>query len=140
MSSADTSPKDRATALAEQRTDLALHRTVIAAERTLMAWVRTSISMIGFGFTIYKFFQYQGEEVVVGKMRRPDAPRHLGMTLIAVGTLALIAAILQHRNFLRDIGASGVRRTKPITVVVAVVVVLIGILTFYSVWMHAGPF
>jgi putative membrane protein len=34
---------------------LALDRTRMAAERTLMAWVRTALSMIGFGFTIYKF-------------------------------------------------------------------------------------
>ena len=38
-------------------TDLAFERTVLAHERTLMAWVRTAVSMISFGFTIYKFFQ-----------------------------------------------------------------------------------
>ena len=58
MSVVETPTKDRGTALAEERTDLALQRTVIAAERTLMAWIRTALSMIGFGFSIYKFFQY----------------------------------------------------------------------------------
>jgi uncharacterized membrane protein YidH (DUF202 family) len=43
--------------LAEDRTDLALRRTVMAADRTLMAWVRTALSMISFGFTIYKLLQ-----------------------------------------------------------------------------------
>ena len=38
-------------------TRLAVDRTRLAYERTLMAWVRTSISLITFGFTIYKFFQ-----------------------------------------------------------------------------------
>ena len=33
---------------------LAVERTVMAVDRTLMAWVRTSLSLIGFGFTIYK--------------------------------------------------------------------------------------
>ncbi|HEY7064663.1 MAG TPA: DUF202 domain-containing protein [Chloroflexota bacterium] len=28
----------------------------MSAERTLMAWNRTSLSLIGFGFTIYQFF------------------------------------------------------------------------------------
>ena len=40
-------------------TQLALDRTWLAHERTLMAWIRTSVSMISFGFTIYKFFQFE---------------------------------------------------------------------------------
>lgn len=39
-------------------TQLAVERTRLAHERTLMAWVRTAASLISFGFTIYKFFQY----------------------------------------------------------------------------------
>ncbi len=39
-------------------TELALDRTYLAHDRTLMAWVRTATSLISFGFTIYKFFQY----------------------------------------------------------------------------------
>src|SRR5208282_3050679 len=92
MSLAESAPKDRGTVLAEERTELALQRTIIASERTLMAWIRTAISMIGFGFSIYKFFQYQAEEVSAGNIRRPQAPRNLGMTLIALGTLGLSAA------------------------------------------------
>ena len=81
--------KDRGTILAEERTDLAVERSVMASERTLMAWIRTAISMIGFGFTIYKFFQYKAEDIAAGIIRRPNAPRNLGLSLIAVGTLAL---------------------------------------------------
>ena len=36
---------------------LAIDRTRLAAERSLMAWIRTALSMIAFGFTIYKFLQ-----------------------------------------------------------------------------------
>jgi uncharacterized membrane protein YidH (DUF202 family) len=43
-------------------TKLARLRTFQASERTLMAWIRTAISMISFGFTIVKFFEYlEGE-------------------------------------------------------------------------------
>ena len=108
MSPVETPPKDRGTILAEERTDLALQRTLIAAERTLMAWIRTALSMIGFGFSIYKFFQYLPEEVAAGNIRRPQAPRNLGMSLIALGTLALIAATWQHWTFLKKIGSSKV--------------------------------
>ena len=42
-------------------TKLAIERTRLAHERTLMAWVRTATSLISFGFTIYKFFEYLRE-------------------------------------------------------------------------------
>jgi uncharacterized membrane protein YidH (DUF202 family) len=46
------------TAAADPPTALALERTRLAHERTLMAWVRTATSLISFGFTIYKAFEY----------------------------------------------------------------------------------
>lgn len=140
MSSVETTPKDRGTILAEQRTDMALLRTINASERTLMAWIRTSISMIGFGFSIYKFFQYLPEEIASGNIRRPQAPRNLGLTLIALGTLALMAAAWQHRSFLNDIGASQARHVWSISFVVAMAVILIGAITFYGVLLRHGPF
>ena len=140
MSLIETAAKDRGTVLAEERTDLALQRTVIAAERTLMAWIRTSLSMIGFGFTIYKFFQILPEDLAAGNIRNPQASRNLGLTLIALGTLALAAAAWQHRNFLNAIGASHVRHIWSLSFVVTIVVVLIGLITFYGVLLRHGPF
>ena len=132
--------KDRGTVLAENRTDLAIQRTVMASERSLMAWVRTSLSMIGFGFSIYKFFQYLPEEIATGNIRRPQAPRNLGLTLIALGTLALAAAAWQHRRFLNEIGANQNRHVWSISFVVAIAVILIGMVTFYGVLLKHGPF
>ena len=136
----DPSIKDRGTILAEERTDLAVERSVMAAERTLMAWIRTAISMIGFGFTIYKFFQYKAEDLAAGIVRRPNAPRNLGLSLIAVGTLALMAAAWQHRSFLKQMGPSRKKQTLSVSFVVAMGVILIGIVTFYGVLLHSGPF
>lgn len=140
MSPVDTVPKDRGTVLAEQRTDLALQRSIIAAERTLMAWIRTALSMIGFGFSIYKFFQYLPEEIASGNIRRPHAPRNLGLTLIALGTVALAAAAWQHVQFLTQIGASQKQQIRSISFAVAIAVVLIGILAFYGVLLRHGPY
>jgi len=140
MSTVETAPKDRSTVLAEERTDLALERTIIASERTLMAWIRTAISMIAFGFTIYQFFRYRSEEIAAGNIRRPQAPRNLGMSLIALGTLALAAAAWQHRSFLNKIGARQSRHAWSISFVVAMAVILIGIVTFYGVLLRHGPF
>ncbi|MGA8490424.1 MAG: DUF202 domain-containing protein [Terriglobales bacterium] len=140
MSTVETPPKDRGTVLAERRTDLALLRTVNASERTLMAWIRTAISMIGFGFTIYKFFQYLPEEIASGNIRRPQTPRNLGLTLIALGTLGLAAAAWQHRRFLNEVGASQARHVWSISFIVAMAVILIGAITFYGVLLRHGPF
>lgn len=140
MNPVQTMSKDRGTVLAEQRTDLAFERTIIASERTLMAWIRTALSMIGFGFTIYKFFQYQAEEIAAGNIRRPQAPRNLGLSLIALGTLALSAAAWQHRVFLNKLGAHQSRYVWSVSFVVAMALILIGIVTFYGVLLRHGPF
>jgi len=71
MSSVESESKDTGTILAEERTDLALRRSLMAGERTLMAWIRTALSMIGFGFSIYKFFQYLPEELPPAKSSAP---------------------------------------------------------------------
>src|ERR1700749_3729130 len=140
MSAVESATKDRSTVLAEERTDLARERPIAAAERTLMAWIRTALSMIGFGFTIYKFFQYLPEEIAAGNIRRPQAPRNLGMTLIALGTLGLAAAAWQHRRFLNEIGASKNRHLWSVSFMVAIAVILIGVITFYGVLLRQGPF
>src|SRR5271156_2454843 len=125
MSSVETPPKDRGTILAEQRTDLALLRTINASERTLMAWIRTALSMIGFGFSIYKFFQYMPEEIASGTIRRPQAPRNFGLSLIVLGTVALAAAAWQHLHLLNEFGGQQARRRWSLSFLVALIVILI---------------
>ena len=126
--------------LAQERTDLALQRTLIAADRTLMAWIRTSISMIGFGFTIYKFFQYLREAEGIHEAARVHAPRNLGLALIALGILALLGAIFQHWQFLKTIGVTGKAYTWSLSVVVALLMILVGALAFVGVQLRTGPF
>jgi putative membrane protein len=140
MTAEEVTSKDRGTILAEERTDLAVQRTRIAGERTLMAWIRTALSMIGSGFAIFKFFQYLPEEIAAGTVKRPQAPRNLGLTLIGLGTLALMAATWQHRNFLKAIGPSKKASHRSISFFVAIAVIVVGILTFYGVLLKHGPF
>jgi len=132
--------KDRSTQLAEERTDLALRRTIMAEERTLMAWVRTSVSLIGFGFTIYKFLQYLREGEALTHLARPHAPRNFALALIVLGTVALFAAVWQHRSFLAEIGAAQPKYVWSLAVLTASVVVLIGVLAFVGIFLRTGPF
>jgi putative membrane protein len=77
-------------------------RTRLAIERTLMAWIRTAISLIGFGFTIVQFFQrLQGMNVPGLRVMRPQAPRDLGLALIATGVGVLAGASWQYVRDLR---------------------------------------
>lgn len=125
--------------LAQQRTDLAMDRTVIAAERTLMAWIRTALSMIGFGFTLYKFFQYLKESEHLEAVRA-YGPRNFGLALIGLGTAALMVAAMQHRHYLTRLGLKGGGVTWSLVFIVAILVALIGLLTFASILLRLGPF
>jgi putative membrane protein len=68
---------------------LAIDRTRLAHERTLMAWVRTATSLISFGFTIYKFFQYLQEQQDPLRVRA-FGPRQYATLMIVIGLLALV--------------------------------------------------
>ena len=87
--------KPDANTLAEQRTDLALERTIMAADRTLMAWVRTAMSLIGFGFTFYKFLQYL-QQAGAAPLMRLQGPRNLGLALIGLGVGSLALSAVQY--------------------------------------------
>lgn len=82
---------------APDATQLAADRTWLAYERTLMAWIRTATSMITFGFTIYKFFQFEaGRDAKVTKGL--VTPRGFALALVSVGLVSLLVATIQHRK------------------------------------------
>ena len=81
--------------LAEDRTDLAVARTVMAVDRSLLAAVRTSLSMIGFGFTIFKFLS-QGAGAAETVAMRDTAPRDIGLFLCGLGTVTLILEMVNY--------------------------------------------
>ena len=116
-------------------TILAVDRTRLAHERTMMAWIRTAASLISFGFTIHKFFQYL-KATGVGHDRLLG-PREFGLMMIAIGLLVLlIAAIQQHRDIkaLRKNFPSAVPYSQ--ATIVAGLISILGILAFVSVLLR----
>ncbi|MGE0126600.1 MAG: YidH family protein [Blastocatellales bacterium] len=113
-------------------TELALDRTYLAHDRTLMAWVRTATSLISFGFTIYKFFQYlreqEGNKLHEGRI----GPREFGLLMICIGLVSLLLATIQHWQFRREL-----KRYHevgfPLTTVMAAMISLLGILALVAV-------
>jgi putative membrane protein len=83
--------------LAARRTGMAFQRTRLAEDRTLMAVIRTALSLIGFGFTIYQFFQRLREQEVIA---RATAPRQFGVALVALGIVMLVLGIDYHVQFM----------------------------------------
>jgi putative membrane protein len=88
---------------AKKHGDLAAINTRFASERTLMAAVRTSLSLIGFGFTIYKFFESIVHTTGGAGALRIQAPRRLGFTLVSLGIFVLVAWTYQHWYFLKQL-------------------------------------
>ena len=122
-------------AAADSSTALAVERTRLAHERTLMAWVRTATSLISFGFTIYKAFEYLRE-------RQPAVahgilgPRNFALVLIGLGIGALILTTLQHRGDLRRLEARYGALPRSTAAIVATVVSLLGILALILVFLR----
>jgi putative membrane protein len=118
---------------------LAIERTRMAADRTLMGWVRTALSMIGFGFTIFKFLESIQSKEVVSQVVRPHSPRIAGLTLIGIGVFALVIASRQHWNYVKKLPSDRPYRPWDLGLVVAALIGLLGLAMFVSMILKAGP-
>ena len=137
------------TELAARRTGMAFQRTRLAEDRTLMAVIRTSLSLIGFGFTIYQFFQRLREQDVI---TRAAAPRHFGIALVALGVLMLVLGIGYHVQFMlglrrlrqsmREDGLIHGETVFPVslTLVTAFLLLVVGVAAIVSMEFQVGPF
>lgn len=127
--------KDESTELSRKRTTLSIERSFLAFERTLMAWLRTSLSMISFGFTLAKFFEYLQSEhggPIVGRFGRAWSPEMLGIAMIVIGTGALTAAVIQHHRRVTALRREGLLPQWNLAFVVALLVAVLGVFAFVS--------
>jgi putative membrane protein len=117
---------------------LALERTRMAADRTLMGWIRTALSMISFGFTIFKFLEYIQHEGIK-PVYRIHGPREVGLTLIGIGIFALVIACFQHWQFIKKLRPDQPYKPWDLAFVVAFLIGLLGAAMFVSMILRAGP-
>ncbi len=137
------------TELAARRTGMAFQRTRLAEDRTLMAVIRTSLSLIGFGFTIFQFFQKLREQDVIA---HAAAPRNFGMALVWLGVLMLALGIAYHAQFMlglrrlrqsmRDEGLIHGETSFPVslTLITALLLLAMGVAAIASMQFNIGPF
>ena len=115
-------------------TKLAYDRTRLAYENTMMAWVRTATSLITFGFSVYKFFQF--EMKAPGHVERLITPRIFGMTMITVGVVSLFAATVQHVTSMRRLRAQDPAVPRSIAALLAGLISILGIGALLAVFFR----
>lgn len=120
-------------------------RTRLSVERTLMSWVRTAVSLIGFGFTIVTFFEHLSAIAGVDPARRPEAPRYLGLALIAAGVIALLVSVWQYHKVNAYLGSGSFKPLAglgdhPIHTplyLISIALICVGLFAFLAVAMRA---
>jgi len=140
---------DVAVELSARRTGMSFQRTRMSADRTLMAVIRTSLSLIGFGFTIFQFFQRLRE---AGTLTHAGSARNFGITLVALGILMLIGGIVYHIQYMlglraqrKDMAADRLihgesRFPVSLTLITAILLLVTGITAIVSMIFQIGPF
>lgn len=128
---------------------MSYQRTRLSADRTLMSVIRTSLSLIGFGFTIFQAFS---SATKVNENIAASAPRNFGTALVALGVAMLVVGIIYHLSFMRalrhdrDDAITGglIRGHSPypisMTLLVAAALLFIGILAISSMAFGLHPF
>jgi len=115
-------------------TRLAFERTRVAYERTMMAWVRTGTSLITFGFSVYKFFEFDtGKDVtapVIGS-------RGFALLLIGIGLLSLLLGTIEHRRDLNAMGKQYPGMPRSMSAMVALGIAVLGLLALVAVAYRA---
>ena len=110
--------------------DLGAVRTMMAADRTLMAWIRTSLSMLSFGFTIYKVLQGFQD---AGRPMDENAPRNVGIFLAVAGTLAIVMGTIEYWQTLKQLRMLEHFRLMQPTMIMALLMCASGLFLCYGI-------
>ena len=118
---------------------MATERTRMAADRTLMGWIRTALSLIGFGFTIFKFLESIQSKGLASQTMMQNSPRGVGLTLISIGVFSLVIACLQHWKYVKGLKSDQPYRPWDLALVVAAMIGLLGLAMIVSIVLSFGP-
>lgn len=120
--------------LAKARTNMATTRTLMAADRTLMAWMRTALSMISFGFTIYKILQ--GLQSSGDTLKHAYDPQTVGLFLIGLGTISMILGVVEYISTIKELRLLKAIPWRRPSFVISLIMAASGSLVFVSVVTH----
>jgi len=117
-------------------TELSVDRTFMAQERTLMAWIRTSTSLISFGFSIYKFFQYLAETEGATQIHKLFGPREFAISMISIGITALGIGIVDHRRDSKILEQTYGKKYRSSADKLALLIFVVGVAFLLLVLLH----
>nr|WP_197478160.1 DUF202 domain-containing protein [Luteibacter rhizovicinus] len=150
VAATDGDRHDPAVELSSRRTGMSFQRTRMSTDRTLMSVMRTSISLISFGFTIGQFFEHLRTSKILAE--GSHAPRNFGVALVGLGIAMLVLGIVYHLHYMRTLRAEREAMAREglihgetpypvsMTLLVATVMLLLGVLAIISMTAHIGPF
>lgn len=80
-------------------------RVFFAAERTLLAWVRSGLTVIALGFVVARFSLFisllSGMGNDTATVQSHWLSNALGTTLVVLGSVSILAAMFNHRRYIR---------------------------------------
>ena len=135
--------------LASRQASLAFERTLVSLDQSLMSAIRTSLSLIGFGFAMFLFFNQAGGDIGVS-LRVPA--RNFGLSLVAMGIALITIGLIGHqRRFIairdqmdelhrRKLLAEGCPRTRAPIATLAGLLLMSGLLVMLGILIRIGPF
>jgi len=108
----------------------------LANERTFLAWLRTCIALMGLGFVVARFSLFLREFGIITKNQTipsnlpdPFSSTILGMSMIGLGILLIIYALVNYIKTQKTIEA-GVYVPRPSIVYLStIVIVVFGVIT-----------
>lgn len=99
----------------------------------MMAWIRTGVSLISFGFSIYKVFRIQ-ELGLQGAFKEAFVgPRVLGAAMILTGLSVVAIAGAQHIRELTALRGADTKTPPSLAVVVGALVTRLGFMALIAV-------
>jgi len=118
--------------------ELARERNREAADRTLLAWIRTSLAMISLGFGIERLGQ--AAVAMEGHVDgfSPVKTRLFGVVLIALGVVATVAGMWEHKRVLAAVSQDDYRYADrpPIARYMGIGVVVVGLAALALMLVH----
>jgi putative membrane protein len=115
----------------DKPTTLAYERTWLAYERTMQAWIRTAISLITFGFSIYKLTDIFATPA---ERSRIFAAEEFGTLLVCIGLFTLAIAVVIYRQSIWVLRLEYGKSPRSLSVWVAATIAALGIFALVTMF------